>query len=468
MNQKYKNFTFSKNWLIYLIPLPFLVNFLFNLIENGNTIAFLSARNLLFSFLSFLFLYYFCSLIAQSLKLKNISLCICIFYISFYVVNYSTLFLNKRFQSFGNYFYFTIILWIIFLLYNFKILNKKNLFLSLFLFSTINLIKDSIFMRDYKVIQFSSDPEYFWTPMSKAIYDTGLFFALENNIISGYGLLINYIHAINFKLFINEENFYFHTSTTNIFLFLSILFIWEIETSNLIKYSSLIIFLSILLNSDWLSYLFINSSMGEGVLNYIFAPIFFALINLIKKDNFSLLQSYIILLIAGFLYFTKPFASYLILLALFIFFLNNRKFSFLFFGFFGFFINILNYSFVVFSNTTDGYLNTSEFSNTENLLNLKIQNIFQIFINFYTLDKVITLFIVILAYVSIYNIYKLKSLSPLVLIIGTNAFLVFALYISIWQNKELESAYRYLLSFFNLYFVLYIDELNNFAYRDKA
>ena len=36
--------------------------------------------------------------------------------------------------------------------------------------------------------------------MSKMIYENSLFYSLENNIISGYGLLINYIHAVNFKL----------------------------------------------------------------------------------------------------------------------------------------------------------------------------------------------------------------------------------------------------------------------------
>ncbi|GIR04104.1 MAG: hypothetical protein CM15mP14_3220 [Rhodospirillaceae bacterium] len=43
--------------------------------------------------------------------------------------------------------------------------------------------------------------------MSKLIYENDLFYALENNIITGYGLLINYIHALNFKIFLIMNHF---------------------------------------------------------------------------------------------------------------------------------------------------------------------------------------------------------------------------------------------------------------------
>ena len=43
---------------------------------------------------------------------------------------------------------------------------------------------------------------------------------------------------------------------------------------------TLIIYVTILLNSDWLSYLFFNSTMGEGVTGFLFSVFF---INLIKS-----------------------------------------------------------------------------------------------------------------------------------------------------------------------------------------
>ena len=456
-----------RNKLIFLIPVPFMVNFFLNLYQNEFEIKFLNLNNLILSFLAFVFLFNFCSLIAQSLDFKNISLCICIFYLSFYVVNFTTLILDKYLQTFDNYFFLTIFTWILFFIYKFKELKKLNILISSLSLPALYLVRDKVYNSSYKISQFSSDTDYFWTPMAKAIHDNSLFFALENNIISGYGLLINYIHAINFKLFISEEFFYFHTLTTNLLLFLTILFIWEIDAPKLIKISGLTIFLSILLNSDWLSYLFINSSMGEGLVSYLFTCVFLNLIQLSKKSESILNSSKLNLVVffAGYLYFTKPFASYLILFIIFVLFLKNKNIVFLFFGFIGFFINYLNYSFVILETTTDGYLNLSEFANTENLLNLNFYNIFQILLNLYTLDKVISLFLFILTALILFNVFRLKHLDFLISIILTNTLLVFLLYISVWQNKELESAYRYLLSLFNLYFLIYIDQMKKLIYR---
>ena len=201
MNNMFKIKNNFANWLIYLIPIPFVLNFFLNLYDNELNITFLNLTNLSYSFISFIFLYNFCSLISQSLNLNNISLSVAIFYISFYVINFSILIFDKRINSFENYFYFTILIWVIYLIFRIKMLNKFNIFFSIFSILFLNFIKDYLYSSTYKVIQLSSDTEYFWTPMSRSIYENGLFFALENNIISGYGLLINYIHAVNFKLF---------------------------------------------------------------------------------------------------------------------------------------------------------------------------------------------------------------------------------------------------------------------------
>lgn len=454
----------KKNILLVLIPVPFLVNFVLNIYENQSAFSFISIKNLTFSFISFLFLYNFCSLISQASGIKNISFCISIFYISFYVINFITLNFSEIIQNFVNYFYLVMSLWIIYLIYNFKFLNKLNLFFSLFSFFAVNLMKNYILDKNYTVTQFSSDTEYFWTPMSKLIYENGLHYALENNIIPGYGLLINYIHSLNFKLFINEEFFYFNTASTNIFLFLYILFFLEINAPKTIKYSGLIIFTSTLLNSDWLSFLFINSSMGEGISNYLFAVMFLSLFQE-SKNNVNLFEFYIAVFFAGFLYFTKPFSSYLILISIFWIFSRNKKVTILLTGFFGVFLNFLTYYYIISGSTYDGYLNIYEITDTNKLFNLNLSNILKILINFITTDKVMSLFLLVLAVLTLFNLYKLKSLSPLLIILLFNSLLVFLLYITVWQDKELESAYRYLMSLFNLYFVLYIYEINKTFYK---
>ena len=100
-----------------------------------------------------------------------------------------------------------------------------------------------IYKLGYK--ELSTDTNYFWTPMSKLIYENDLFYALENNIIPGYGLLINYIHAINFKIFFNYEFFTYIPVTSNIFFFLGLYFIYELRFEIHIKLSALLIYFSI-------------------------------------------------------------------------------------------------------------------------------------------------------------------------------------------------------------------------------
>ena len=131
----------------------------------------------------------------------------------------------------------------------------------------------------------------------------------------------------------------------------------------------------------------------------------------------------------------------------------------LFSGFFGLLINFLNYRFVISGNIQDGYLNSSEISNINSLTNLNFDNIFTIFKNFYLLDKVTSLFIFFLLVILIFNFLKFRSLSKSTIIIFLNLILVFYLYSSIWESKELESAYRYILTFINLYFFVYVDEI---------
>ena len=104
-------------------------------------------------------------------------------------------------------------------LYNYKKVNIKNSLISIISLFIIHAFNNNtqIYKLGYK--ELSTDTNYFWTPMSKLIYENDLFYALENNIIPGYGLLINYIHAINFKIFFNYEFFTYIPVTSNIFSF---------------------------------------------------------------------------------------------------------------------------------------------------------------------------------------------------------------------------------------------------------
>ena len=446
----------------FIIPIPFLFNFIFNFIKNDFMIPFISLNNMFFSFISFIFIYSFCSMISQSLDIESKSLSIGIFYISFFILNFTTLLFDKFFFNFNDYFNITIIFWIIYILRRFKHLSKLYLFLTGLSYLLIYFFKDLVIENKFIQSELSSDTSFFWTPMSKIIYENDLFFALENNIIPGYGLLINHIHAVNYKLFINESIYIFYPATSNIFLFFGILFIYELNVSKAIKFNALIIYVTILLNSDWLSYLFFNSTMGEGVTGFLFSVFF---INLIKSkitpdNNFQSSTKLILIFFSGFIYFSKPFVSYLILMTIVLLFFKFRSFNILIFGFFGFLMNIFNFKFVLSNTNLDGYINSINIFNFEIYKNLNLNNINLILENFYSLDKVITLFFLVLYFLIFYNLIYLKYFSSSTLLFFVNVFLVFALYISFWKNVELGSAYRYIVSIFNLYFFIYSEELD--------
>ena len=445
----------------YIIPVPFLFNFLLNLLDNQFSINHLNKNSFFLSFVCFIFLVNTGKLISSSLNINNTSLSIAILFMSYFVINIVTLFFDKNYFTFDSYFLSVSFFWIAFFLYNFKKLRVYNFIISIISLSIIYFFNNDFQSLKLGHKELSTDTNFFWTPMSKLIYENDLFYALENNIITGYGLLINYIHALNFKIFFNHESFSYIPVITNIFFFLGLYFIYELRFETYIKLSALLIYISILLNSDWLSYLFFNSSMGEGVLNFLFSVFFVSVFTpkFAMKEAPAEKTKYLLVFICGFLYFLKPFSSYLIIIFIVILFAFKKDILSIFIGLIGLIINYINYSFLLSENTQDGYINSTEIPGISSFTNLYFKNINLILKNFYQLDKVISLFVFILFLLSFLNLWKSQYITSSMCVILLNVLFVFYLYISIWQDKELESAYRYILSFLNLFFFLYIDQI---------
>ena len=447
---------------IYLC-IPFVINFLYNFIKNGNSIPHLDLKNLVVGFASFCLLYSIGKLISTSYSLESISFSIVIYLTSFFVIDFSYLVLQISEISFSNTFTFTNIIWLSVVLFKFKTTYLKHYFVTfssfLFLRSLTNLLdKDLI-----KGILLGSDVEYFWFPMSRFIYDNSLLYALENNIEPGYGLFINYIQAVLQKLTINSTFFEFSPSIANIFIFIFILFIFELNLPNNLKFVCTVLFISIVFNSDWLSYLLINSLMGEGVVNIFFTIIIFNLFtNRISKYKYV---EYTCYLIIGFFYLSKPFVSILLLLAILMVSVVQRKIPLLVFGYIGYIVNFIIYRFVLNGSYSNNYFNITELSNIFNIEGLEYQNILSIILNLIKLDRVMSLFVFFLFFLVIINhIYNKQHpiATFLHIITNTNLLLVLVLYISVWQTRELESAYRYVFSILNLYIISLGYELKKF------
>jgi hypothetical protein len=95
--------------------------------------------------------------------------------------------------------------------------------------------------------------------------------------------------------------------------------------------------------------------------------------------------------------------------------------------------------------------------------NLMLNNIFEI-LKIISIDRVFVFFIFILFLSYVVNFKEKPFRDYLTLSILSNTLLVILLYISYWQNIEIESAYRYILNLmyiFILKYVLIIDNLLN-------
>ena len=156
----------------------------------------------------------------------------------------------------------------IYLLFKSKNSHKILVIFGLLIF--LRIFFNIVDLNDFYYIEYNSDVIEFWKPMTEKIYNYDLFISINENLIPGYPLMINYTFAQLHYLFIGSSPYTFSLVVPNLFLFLNILLIHETIKEPFLKTNILLIFVSIVLNSDWLSYLFFNSLMGEVVVNYFF------------------------------------------------------------------------------------------------------------------------------------------------------------------------------------------------------
>ncbi len=431
-----------KTFGIYLIPIPFVINFLLNLKENNHLIL----ESLFLSFFCFLFLFLIGKELNNILGLESISLSISFYLVSAFAFNFLLLPLDKMVLNFKEMFLIYNILVVIFIFV--KKRNPRYLFFALILLFGIRNIITLFELDTSTYLQYSSDVSEFWLPMSNMIYSNDLYFSIDNNVMPGYSLLINFVYAKLYFLFFGSYSFSFNLIVPNIFLYLNLLLIFEIKSKRITKIIVLSLYISILLNSVWLSYLFFNSLMGEVVVNYLFSVF---LTN--AFCNLNVQNSKYYFLILGFLYFLKPFASILFFIVVLYFVFRQKKYNYLWISMVGFFLNYL-YSSLIFKNQTTQNLYFKIFrENSNNLFEFQFENIFLILTQEIFIDKVLTLFLLIYISLKIINIGTTENFNMLNSILLLNTLLVFFLYLTVWKEIELGSSYRYIFSFINIFFL---------------
>ena len=441
MNKYLKN-------LIYFVPIPFVINFLSNL----SSISHLNLQSLLLAFFPFIFLYYLGDEINKILNLNSISLSISIYLMGLFITNFIFLPIDKYFLSFSDIF----VVYNLFIgLYCLYFSESKNKVLIIFIFIFLLRILFNLFgFNEFNYIEYNSDVPEFWLPTTEKIYDSDLYFSIQENIIQGYPLMIPHIFANLHYLFFGSSTYLFSFIIPNIFLYLNLFLIYESLQTKSVKLVTMITFISILINSDWLSYLFFNSLMGEVVVNYLFSVF---LVNAYLNKNIGNQKIYYLFL--GFLYFLKPFASFLFVFIGIFHYIKYKKNFILFFTFIGLFVRRIYNSFNFFkpdslkSQSSENIYLDIFLENFEKLFEFKLENISLIVKNEILIDRILFLFLMIYLIIKLVNINSENNFNILNILFFINAILVFYLYSTIWKEIELGSAYRYLFSFITIVFV---------------
>ena len=446
---------FSRNFY-FIIPTPFLINFFFNV----NNLKHLNLSSLFLSFLCFIFIYLLGKEISSIFNIDSISLAITYYFMGAFVINFVLLPVLGSFLNFKETIFAYNICLIFILLVKSK--NYQNIFILLITLTVVRFILMNTDILNPSYIQYNSDVTEFWLPMTEKIYDSNLFSATKNNIIPGYSLMINFIYAELHFIFFSWDTFTFNQVIPNIFLYLNLLLMAELNLSNFAKTILVLTYLPIILNSDWLSYLFINSLMGEVVVNYVFSVF---LVNAFqnKKNKDSKLYFFVL----GFLYFLKPFSSFIFFIIPIYLFYKYKKTYIAYLPIFGFIVNNIYSRFLSLNiKNEDNFLSENFYlqilyENFNQLTNFNLTNIVLIFYDQIFIDRVLTLFLCFYLFIFIFNKGNYKNFNILNSAIVLNFFLVFYLYISIWKNIELGSAYRYLFSFLNIFFIDFAFKVNS-------
>jgi len=272
--------------------------------------------------------------------------------------------------------------------------------------------------------------------------------------MEGYPQFVSYIQALFLQLpnFTSEYSFYSFSS--HLIYYLTILFFLELNISKNNKIILIALFTSLIGNSDWLQFLFTTSLMSEGVVSLFTAVL---IVNLFEVKLSSKIVNSLSFFNLGLLYLSKQFNSTIALIIIISFLIINRGSIAVFFGFFGFIINELAYLIIFPNISKEHHIRQIDLQDMifDLMLfrDLKFENILLILKNLW-IDKPYVL-IIIVFYLTFINAYlKTNQLSlqqvTIFLIVNLNFIMIFALYISSWQNMELESPIRYMLNMLHL------------------
>ena len=458
----------KKNLLIIIVS-PLLVNSISNLFSGENDFMNYLFGNKIIIFailISSLFYYQVSRVINKVLKLHSISLSLVFFLTSFYIFNLIFLPFLKEI-SFKTTLVFVFILWLCFLTYK---LEKKVEIIKVIAFYVGSLFFNNRYYIELSNLsgyrELNTDVPLQWYELANLISTENFYIAFTNNIIEGQTLAISYVQSLLFNLNFYFFDFSFVRLNSNLIIIFAVFVIYDLNLSKQEKIIASVTLVSFLLNSDWLTYLFFDSLMLEGLVGFIFATFLLNIkVHIFEKSN---LNPYIYFFLFSFLFFTKQFVS-TISLVLLIYLLIQFKNSRLLIGLIPYFIhNIYTNVYIPDSKEFELLRGTSIKELLFDILtfdNLAVGNVNKV-VTQLLIDKpfiyILFIFFVInfLRLLLKTNITDSFTLNVSLIAIIINFVLIFLLYIVWWKDFGIESSYRYALNLFLLLFYSLLININ--------
>ena len=433
--------------IIYLIIYSKLLNRgLYFPLANENQIIKVASLSLLM-----FFLYLLSKIICEALNHSSQSLSLVYFLLSFFLFDFLLIPFTKNIE-FQTSFFIVSFFWLLLFLYKkTPILNLVYLSFSYLCVYIFNNYYFEIIGRENNYRVLNSDVEVQWFPLVSMVHENNLFYAFENSLIPGYGMLLSYTQAIIHKIIFLNSTYNFSTLDANLILLLSFFLFKDLNIFKQNKIALGVSYFLIILDDGWLRFLMGNSLMLEGLVSFLFAT-FVINISKGKLQKASVTENSFFILFLSLLIFSKQFIETIVLIVLlYIFLVIRDKVSTLPFLVI-IFINQI-YNRIYFNSLIDiEYIDRplSEIildivllrnANWQNVNNIVLK-VFEYKFIFFSL----ILIILFLKYTN--NISQISSV-----LIAINLFLIVLLYVFVWQDIEYDSSLRYIMNTGHLIFI---------------
>ena len=446
-----------KNYWYFIIFIPIFINFLINIFSKSlSYFDGLNYYNLISTILLSALLYSFGNAVKNTLNFKSIHFGATFFILSFFIFDIFVLFFNKNI-TFKLNTYTVLSLWLLFFLIK---KTKLNLVLISYSLIFINFIFNMIFLNKLEENTNIKVDAWYYFDFSKNIYENNFFYSMNNNIFTGYSQFSSYIHSLFYNLSFNIPDFFYYRSTTNVLFFLISLLLIEEVKKNKLKLFIFLLFFTLVINSDWLSFLMFDSLMSEGVLNFLFTS---SLLTTLKNNNVSKYGS----MCLGVLVFSKQFFITLILFTVIYFLFSKNLRKNIHYLLLGIIFKEITFMTIFQNIEKDHHIRQIDLIDTAfDLLLFRDLNVMNVVLIGKNLLKDIPfsyfLFLLIVLFtINLYLNISNRNLNFLFILVLLNIILILLLYISVWRNMELESPIRFILNLFVLKLAILSKVINN-------